>query len=177
MPSVPPSAIPVSPDASANGVAEAEFTAAPRSAILVALHAYWLAKRGDRAMPSRADIDPAEIKGLLPHVMLYDAAPATRYRIRLVGEAIVQFVGRNMTGHDAGTGMDPQPAAMMRAILDAVADGGAPRFRAGKAYWWKEKAYRDFEACFLPLSPDGKAVNIILAGVVFDVGDVRSTKK
>jgi len=161
------------PTESPDRIAGADYVDAPRTPILVALHAYWLAKRGERALPSRNDINPAEIKSLLPHVILYDAAPALRYRIRLVGEAIVQFVGANMTGRDATARLEAGPAAMMREILDTVAETRAPRFRAGKAYWWREKAYRDFEACFLPLAPEGQAVTIILGGIVFDVGSAK----
>lgn len=145
----------------------AAFIDVPRDPDLVALHAYWLAKRGARDLPSRPDIAPAEIKPLLPHLILYDAAPERRYRMRLVGESIVQFLGRNMTGQDATAQMEEKPAATMRALLDRVVETRQPVFRAGKAWWWREKAYRDFEACFLPLAPDGAEVNIILAGVKF----------
>jgi hypothetical protein len=146
----------------------ADFIDAPRDADLAALHRSWLGKCGARRMPSRADVDPAEIKELLPYVILYDADPERRFRIRLVGEAIVTFVGRNFTGSEAASGMEPNAAATMHAILNLVAESGTPRFRAGKAYWWREKAYRAFEACFLPLSPDDRTVNIILGGVKFD---------
>ena len=147
--------------------AEAGFLAAPRDPSLVALYRYWEAKRGANDVPSRADIDPAELKPLLPHIILYDALGPGSYRIRLVGEAIVAFVGRNLTGHDATTSMTPGAAANMRMILDAVCETRSPRFRAGKAYWLKEKAYRDYEACFLPLAPPGQPVNMILGGLSF----------
>ena len=37
------------------------------------MHRYWLDKKGDRVMPARSDIEPGEIKDLLPHVI----APAS----------------------------------------------------------------------------------------------------
>ena len=150
-----------------DSINDAYFIDAPHDPDLIALHAYWLSKRGARDMPSRPEIVPAEIKPLLPHVILYDAAPDRRYRIRLVGEGIVQFVGANLTGEDVTARMEPKPAATMRALLDMVANERRPIFRAGKAWWWREKAYRDFEACFLPLSPAGAAVDIVLGGIKF----------
>jgi hypothetical protein len=36
------------------------------------LYDYWHEKRGTRAMPSRADIDPLELKGVLGWVLLLD---------------------------------------------------------------------------------------------------------
>ena len=52
---------------------------------------YWRRKRGDRTMPQRRDIDPAELPfWLLPHVQLVDVAEdGRRFRHRLVGTAIV----------------------------------------------------------------------------------------
>jgi hypothetical protein len=63
--------------------------------------------------------------------------------------------------------MPPRAARTLIEILDAVTTDRAPKFRTGKAHWHPDKAYRDFEACFLPLSPDGENVNFVLAGVCF----------
>src|ERR1700741_4828134 len=66
------------------------------------LLAYWRRKRGDRAMPSRADIDPTELPGRLwPRLMLLDVVRQggrTRFRYRLVGGGIQMAVGRNTAG-------------------------------------------------------------------------------
>jgi hypothetical protein len=40
---------------------------------------YWLCKRGVRDMPSRVDLDPAEIKRILPSVMLVDVLGPHQY--------------------------------------------------------------------------------------------------
>jgi hypothetical protein len=151
----------------ANSMTEAGFIDAPRDALLRTLHEYWNKVRGSRPMPSRADIDPVEIPKLLPYILMYNVTPGGGYTIRLVGEAVEQFVGRNATGEAAGTVMNPRAAEMMVTILDAVATERVPKFRSGKAHWYEEKNYRDFEACFLPLSADGATVDIILGGVRF----------
>ena len=58
----------------------------PRNDQLKALLAYWRQKKGDRRAPTRADIDPAEIKRLLPYVGLVDVERSPlRFRYRLVG--------------------------------------------------------------------------------------------
>jgi len=149
----------------ASAPTEAVFIDAPRDDRLKALYQYWNTLRGDRVMPARADIDPGQIPGLLPHLIMYTVA--ADYRIRLVGEEIVHFTGRNATGHPVASTMSPRSAEMMIKILDAVATEQVPKFRAGKAHWQSDKTYQDFEACFLPLSSDGKAVDIILGGISF----------
>jgi hypothetical protein len=135
--------------------------------LLRSLYEYWDGVRGGRRMPARADIDPVEIPKVLPYIIMYNVAPGGGFTIRLVGEEVQQFVGRNTTGQPAGACMAPPAAALMIEILAAVATERAPKFRAGKAHWHKAKSYRDFEACFLPLSSDGETVDVILGGIRF----------
>src|SRR3546814_21164581 len=60
---------------------------------------YWTAKRGDRPMPSRRDIDPAEIPDLLPYLVLTAVLPAPPFlRYRLVGTRQVAIRGHDPTG-------------------------------------------------------------------------------
>jgi hypothetical protein len=152
-----------------DGIHEAHDIAAPTDPILIRLLSYWEAKRGGRRMPSRADIDPTELRSLVHHVMLYDVVePGSLYRIRLVGQAIVDFVGVNTTGKSATDTMPPEAARRMVEILTSVVTNRSPRFRAGYAYWHRDKSYRKFEACFLPLSPDDQTVDKILGGHVFE---------
>ena len=150
------------------------FIETPRHPNLRLLFQYWTARRGARALPSRADIRPAEIKSLLADVMLWNVGDDLRpHTIRLVGENIVNFVGRNNTGEPATAGMPEEAAAVMNAVLNTVAETRLPHFRAGKAFWHREKSYRDFEACYLPLSSDGELVDMILGGVNFDLNTAR----
>jgi N-acetylglutamate synthase-like GNAT family acetyltransferase len=69
------------------------------SAKIAGLARYWEAKRGQRAMPTWADFDPAEIKALLPHLMVtrYERNPF-RVRYSLVGTFVVQYGGADFTG-------------------------------------------------------------------------------
>lgn len=145
----------------------ASFVDEPSHPKIQSLVAYWTEKRGSRLMPSRADIKPHEIKPLLPHVQMWSAEPP--YVIRLTGEHVVQFDRASYTGEPAVTGLPPSASKMIVEILSGVVRTKAPLFRAGKAYWSERSSYRDFEACYLPLSEDGVSVNVILGGYVFDM--------
>jgi hypothetical protein len=151
-------------------ITAAAFIDVPQDADLQALYAYWQRKRGARLLPGRADIDPAGFRKQLPHVMLHNVEGlGGAYTIRLVGGAIVQFVGKNFTGKPAGSEMQPAAATAMTQLLDLVVTSRAPKFRIGRAYWWREKNYRAYEAAFMPLAADGETVDMIFAGVKFDV--------
>ena len=151
-----------------DGIRDANDIATPIDPIVVRIFAYWDGKRAGRPMPLRADIDPTELRGLVNNVMIYDVVePGRLYRIRLVGQAIVDFVGVNNAGKWAHETLPPGAAERMVEILTSVVTKRAPRCRAGFAYWHLAKAYRRFEACFLPLSTDGETVDKILSGHMF----------
>ena len=155
--------------AESNPAPPAIFIPAPRHPVLQKLLEYWQSKRGTRIVPSRADIRPSEIKSLLPDVMMWNVnASGERFTMRLIGENIVRFVGRNQTGKPATIDMPPDAAQAMIDILTQVVETRTPRFRIGRAFWLQEKSFRQFEACYLPLSSDGEAVDIVLGGVKFD---------
>ena len=69
------------------------------SSKIAALARYWEAKRGQRDMPRWRDIDPAEIKPLLPHLLVsrYERDPF-RVRYVIVGTWIAQYSGADFTG-------------------------------------------------------------------------------
>jgi hypothetical protein len=70
-----------------------------RSSRVQRLGDYWQRKRGDRVMPARADIEPAQIKPLLPYLIIADVfADPVRVRYRLAGTAVCEAFGCNIAG-------------------------------------------------------------------------------
>ncbi len=59
---------------------------------LAPLWDYWIAKRGSREMPDRADIDPIEIPALIPYLSLF-AVVGDRFQFRIAGRFIVEAYG------------------------------------------------------------------------------------
>lgn len=60
---------------------------------------YWTTRRGERPMPSRRDIDPAEIPDLLPYLVLTEVLSEPPFlRYRLVGTKQVAIRGHDPTG-------------------------------------------------------------------------------
>jgi len=63
------------------------------------LHYYWLSKRGAAALPDRSLIDPAEIKSLLPNILIAEPShPPFRVRYRLIGSRVAAASGMDLTG-------------------------------------------------------------------------------
>ena len=59
---------------------------------------YWTEKRGQRAAPSRTDIEPADIRTLLPHVFICDLNDDGQLHFRLAGTALCGLHGRELKG-------------------------------------------------------------------------------
>lgn len=59
---------------------------------------HWLERRGSDTVPDRAAIDPAAIAATLPSIWLCEFLPDEgRFRMRLAGEEINRFYGRNIS--------------------------------------------------------------------------------
>lgn len=71
--------------------------------ILSPIFQYWESKRQGSQLPSREDIEPAEISEYLPHVGLIDVVPKLKgFRYRLIGTHMVNMFGRDFTGMALG---------------------------------------------------------------------------
>jgi len=150
-----------------DGTGAVEPLPAPSYDRLKELHAYWLAKKGDRAAPARAAIRPEEIPRLLPYLALLDVlGEPPRFRIRLFGTGLVRTYGEDLTGRFAdeidldtvGPDIVAQLTALVRECRPVVA-----RVRFTKA---ADGRHLQYERIALPLSDDGGTVNMILAGYV-----------
>jgi hypothetical protein len=70
------------------------------SSIGTELYAYWERKRGTRRMPARADIDPADLKRVLPNIILAKIdRESRRVRYTLVGTRSVAHAAMDYTNH------------------------------------------------------------------------------
>ena len=133
-----------------------------RSQQIRELHRYWLSKCRDGVLPSRGAIDPAEIRALLPYVILaeIDAAPFS-IRYRLVGTAVAATHHDDFTGrsHDTVTGFIGSGIedCYRRAMERAAPVFGHSGLDAGDGTWI------GFEYAILPLSETGGAVDRCLA--------------
>jgi hypothetical protein len=63
------------------------------------LHRWWLGRSG-QDIPDRADLDPADLKRLLPNLFMVDVEhDPFRIRYRLVGTRAIEVTGYDITGH------------------------------------------------------------------------------
>jgi hypothetical protein len=127
-------------------------------------------------MPARRDLDPGEIRALLPYLTILDKVDG-QFRYRLHGSAAAQEIGRDLTGGIVGSYVSaPESAAAMQAICERVFTRAHPVFSAGE-FKVKPGCTHNVSVLILPLSDDGVTVNRAVCTLVarFDFGIKAST--
>lgn len=125
---------------------------------------YWERKRGIRLMPSRADINPAEIKRLLPNLVIsrIERDPL-RIRYALVGTYIAESGGLDFTGYylDEIDFKGEVGTDWMELYLEFIRERqpifGICQFRIEAGF------VREYIAAMFPLSSDGVEVDQCLS--------------
>ncbi len=129
------------------------------------LLAYWQSKRQGRAMPSRADIEPAEIKTFLPLSILvdvtYDERGEPDFTYRLVGTREVEIRGSDPTGRRVAEAYHGPSVENVIGCYRQVVDSRAP-FLDDEYFVREGDNFADEANLFLPLSNDGERVNMVM---------------
>jgi hypothetical protein len=137
----------------------------------VFLRAYWERKRGSRAMPSRAEVSPAELKDHLGWVMIVEVLPGARdFRYRLIGTLVTQYFSADATGKTVMEAFAPNGEAVAKSVNSVFRKCARDKVimrTAGNANWLSD-GMEEFEAIYLPLSEDGETVSHILHAFVCD---------
>lgn len=129
------------------------------------MFAYWRAKRDGRSMPSRADIDPAEIKSLLPGILLVDVVEADDggldFIYRLAGTREVDMRGRDPTGKRVAEAFYGKSAELVIDCYRRVVEARSP-FLDDDCYHLPGQEWSPRASIYLPLSSDGLRVGMVL---------------
>lgn len=127
---------------------------------------YWRQKKAARLAPARRDIDPLDIAGLLPRVMLVDVLRAgdnggrQEFRYRLAGTGIVKNHGMELTNRGP---RDLQPAAYGALVHDHYTEALSRRAPlAHRLSLQHAGSNGDYRRIILPLSDDGGSINRLM---------------
>lgn len=138
-----------------------EFRDRIRHPQLQLLYDYWRERRAGRRFPSRADIDPVDLKFALGNVTLIDVLrDPLRFRFRLAGSLFAQRIGMDLTGKLVDEIPDPEYRAQVLQVYTRMAETGEPTIALSERLFDGEP--RKFETLRLPLSDDGEMVTMLL---------------
>lgn len=128
----------------------------------------WNERRGDKAMPSRTDLSPRALSGLLRNTALIRVLDGgDEFEMRIVGDALVQAQGASLQGMTTAE-IDlvlPGYGTVLRDVYRHVCDTGEPAAYRG---WYVRDA--DGHALFheslvMPLADGRFADHLLVVGV------------
>lgn len=141
-------------------------TTAIRTPLLQRLYDDWERRRRGREFPARADFDVLDMKYAMGNLTIVEVAyDPLRFRFRLHGTRISQRVGYDMTGK----GLEELPPAlspMVRRHFTAVIEERRPLAEVRERQV-ADEGVLDSEVLALPLSRDGRIIDMLMVGVCF----------
>lgn len=133
------------------------------SAAIRQLFVYWQSKCAAGRIPRRADIDPIEIPGLMPNLIIADIEyDPFRVRYRLVGTKVVEMTGYEFTGKYLDEIALPNDEGPFLECYQMACETKMPVMARGK-WHHPDNTVEEYDICVLPLSDDGARVNMALA--------------
>ena len=129
------------------------------------LFGYWMRIRADRAVPLRRDIDPGDIRRVLPHLFILERQDRWTYKFRLAGTALCELYGTELRGHNMLALWRADSHTTMARLLDDVIGNiavGDVRFTVET----DENRQLDLEMLLLPLAQDSGVINRVLGAAV-----------
>lgn len=133
-----------------------------------ALYDHWRSIHPPSGLPDRQHFDPLDVPRLLGNIWMIDVfRDPLRFRFRLVGTVMVDFMGHDATGKwvDDLTSGPEGDLAIER--LRRLVEEKTPIYRAGPPSITHQKDFYRLERVYLPLAGDGVTVDIILGIAVY----------
>jgi hypothetical protein len=138
---------------------------------------YWASLRQGDRLPGRSDIQPQDLKRLLPTVSLIDVV-GRDYRLRLAGTGLYSVYGREITGRALKDVYSPEAAHYWKSELDQVVRLRRPGVGCHNMAW-RGSSHLSLLWMRLPLASDGENVDMILGydavvGVGAEITGIRA---
>ena len=132
------------------------------------LYELWMARRGNRLFPARADFSPHDFAFALGNLSLIDVLRnPLRFRVRLQGSLSSARLGWDITGRYVDEIPDPEFRALTVRTYESVVAEQKPR-REVREVALDKRSHR-YEIIWLPLAADGATIDMIMACVaLFD---------
>lgn len=133
-----------------------------------ALFDYWNAIRAGRPAPRRGEIEPGDIRRILPYVFILERKDRDTYRFRLAGTGLCSTYGMEFRGHNMLSMWSDDCAENLKEALDDVATNATVSVVEYTAAT-NDGREVTFEMILLPLAhEDGSMTRVLGAAVPVD---------
>jgi len=136
---------------------------------VLALASYWGGCRLDSALPGRQHVDPVAMPAPLANIWLLDVQrKPVRFRFRLVGTRVVEFLGQDPTGHWVDEAYPSFAGSLIEADFAGCIRTGRPAWRCGPPVMNVAKDFARVERIALPLARNGRDVDMLLCMSLYE---------
>lgn len=135
---------------------------------LTFISALWHAKQGDKILPSRSDLDPAEFHRLWPVTFLLERDPTEDdWHVRFAGAAYGSVYGREITGARVRDLIPKSLAPQVLGDLRACADARQPIVSQSETNWPDRGNVYRYQRVLLPFGRENGEVTHLLGVAAF----------
>lgn len=129
---------------------------------------YWLSICNGRQFPSRQDINPVDIPNLLPYVFLVNVPENQQeMNIRLLGSAIVDFLGHDPTGKLLQEHLHDDNSIQLLDGYHQVLENRCGHYLENSLFTGCSETIR-YNRLLCPLSSDNQNIDCIFGAVSFE---------
>jgi hypothetical protein len=118
------------------------------------LYGYWNGLRGDKDVPFRCQIDPADMRAFLPEVFVLSRHSPSSYPFRIAGTGLCSYFGRELRETDFLGMWSPDEREGLESLLLSVTGDCAGAVLGIRAHTADDRSI-DLEALLLPLRLNG----------------------
>jgi hypothetical protein len=131
---------------------------------LKTLYAYWSETAGERLMPSRSALDPLiDIPSITSNIWLVDVqGNPLSFHFRLLGSQVVDHYGSDFTGKHLDEMDFGGSGTAIRGEYEETVASRQPTYARHLIEVAQTQRILMYERLLLPLSDDGKTVNMLL---------------
>ena len=115
------------------------------------LYSYWTSLRSDQNVPRRIDIQPTQIRTILPRTLLVEAVSSEILTIRLAGTRLCELFGQELRDQDFLAFWPASDRLLLQHQLD-VSVSNATGVRICAQVWTRDSASVMSELILLPLA-------------------------
>ena len=125
--------------------------------------AYWEHLCGGRRFPRHSDFNPMVLRAALPFVCLVEPVPGGRFRYRVVGSTLSEFLGGgNHTGRTVDEVFTANPEFAVAPYRQVCAEACLHMHTASAEWIYEDRAYLHYSFLLLPMGDSGTHVERIL---------------
>jgi hypothetical protein len=133
------------------------------------LYQHWDDRRRGREFPARADFTPHDLQYIIGNLSLVDVGyQPLSFRFRIFASNVATRLGKEMTNKSVDAFPYPRQAELAREHFTEVVERRVPAIRFRDPSFIKYNVPRNFEILALPLSADGKIIDMLMVGYAWD---------